>query len=127
VSGSPLRIVVPVTAITVHNVLTTILAARDLSRASTIAFFFFNDDIANTYTATIESGEEAAALDDGFVATVVVPVTAAGKRGQGSYIVGPDQVRSFYRVSAISSGGGDVAGAWKLAIVDRGYPWLWRP
>ena len=122
-SGAPLRIVVPVTAITIHNVLTTILAETNLAKASSILFAFLNYDAANAYTVTIESGELAGALDAGFVATFDVPPTAGGKTGQNSYVVGPDQLRSLYRVSAVSIGGGDVLGAWKLAVVERGFPW----
>lgn len=118
------RSVVALTTITVQPVLTTLLAARDLSGYSDLLFAFLCDDLANGYDVTIETGEASDALDGGFVGSIYVPPAAGGKRGQNSLVVGPNQLRSYYRVAATARGGGALAGAWIL----RGAPRLvrWR-
>lgn len=109
--------IVPATVVTVQLVVTPLLATRLLQHFEALLFYFINDDAANTWTATIETGEAADALDAVWLPQLLVPVSAAGLAGQNSIIITP-QLRAYYRVSGIATGA-PCAARWGLHGVRR--------
>ena len=110
--------IVPLTSVTVQLTVTPLLATRQLQPFESLLFYFINDDAANLWTATIETGETSDALDAVWQPQLLVPASAAGKAGQNSLTVGPSQLRAFYRVSGIATGA-PVAARWGLYGVRR--------
>lgn len=115
--GALFPIVVP-TSVNIQLTTTPLLATKDLSVFDSLLWFFLNDDTGNTWTATIETGETSDALDAEFNPSLIVPVSAGGKAGQRSLLIGPSQLRHFYRASGIATGG-IIAARWGLYGLKR--------
>ncbi len=111
----------PLVAVTVDVVVTPLLAARSFEGYDSLFVAALNDDAVNPFDLLIETGEAADALDAEYIPTLTVPPAAAGKAGQRSLVIGPGQMRAFYRISAQATGGA-VQARWFLKGLLRRSP-----
>lgn len=98
----PISSVVAVTSLNIDVVTTPILAEIDLSMYDTLAFIFINDG-ASDYTVTLTTGEVTLAVDSVIAPSILVPAKVGAASGQTMHIVGPDQLRKFWRATGVAA------------------------
>lgn len=99
-----LVILQPMTVVTVQTTLTPLLAMRSFEGYDALLVAAINDSTTNAFDLLVETGEASDALDAEYIPTLTVPPSAGGKAGQRSLIIGPAQLRAFYRISAQATG-----------------------
>ena len=96
--NSSARVLQPLTSVNVANTLTAMMAARDLSPFQGLLFAFLNDGAA-LVTILLEWSEDGTVWDGENQSVDVLPAQ------QRSLVVGPGQLRSFYRISGTAASG----------------------
>jgi hypothetical protein len=103
VSRTPYRDVIPITALNVDIVTTQILAEMDLSMYDSAMLVFINDG-ANIYTVTVTTGEASGVIDGAAKVTLTVPAKVGSNPGQNTLLLGPGNMRRFYRATGVATG-----------------------
>lgn len=113
----PLRDAVPLTALDIDVVTTQVLAETDLSMFDQAVLVFINDG-AFPYTVTVTTGEATGVIDAVAKSTILVPAKVGSNPGQNVLMIGPGNLRRFYRATAVANGG-LTAARFQLKVIPR--------
>jgi hypothetical protein len=104
IARQPFRDSVAALSLNVDTITTQIMAETDLSMFDQVFLVFVNDG-AFPYTVTVTTGEVTGAIDAVAKSTITVPAKVGSNPGQNTLTIGPNNVRSLYRITGVAAGG----------------------